>query len=267
MGVFQARILQWDLFDPGIESVSSGSPILKGGFFTAEPPGMEPINYLNCLWMHRQICYSVKKLLLALGEEVWQECVRAGSVALGPTLFDLKDCGLPGSSVLGILQARVLEWVAIFLSMAGILRQNSKIQIFSSRFGKLWRPFVAPLCDWRRKWQPTPIFVPGESHGRRSLVGYSPWGCKESDTTEWLHFHFHFMWLLTFLSHFYSMFSSFNVFLFSEGNITFYAGNITFFIFLCFQDLHLAAIATKYIKKVRLIMKLRSRCLLKLLNC
>ena len=40
---------------------------------------------------------------------------------------------------------------------------------------------------WRRKWQPTPVFLPGESHGRRSLVGYSPWGRKESDTTEWLH--------------------------------------------------------------------------------
>ena len=37
---------------------------------------------------------------------------------------------------------------------------------------------------WRITWQPTPVFLPGESHGQRSLVGYSPWGCKESDTTE-----------------------------------------------------------------------------------
>ena len=45
---------------------------------------------------------------------------------------------------------------------------------------------------WRRKWQPTPVqvFLPGEFHGRRSLVGYSPRGRKESDTTERLHFHF-----------------------------------------------------------------------------
>ena len=42
----------------------------------------------------------------------------------------------------------------------------------------------------RRKWQPTPVFLPGESHGRRSLVGCSPWGCEESDMTEQLHFHF-----------------------------------------------------------------------------
>ena len=37
---------------------------------------------------------------------------------------------------------------------------------------------------WRRAWQPTPVFLPGESHGQRSLVGCSPWGPKESDTTE-----------------------------------------------------------------------------------
>ena len=37
---------------------------------------------------------------------------------------------------------------------------------------------------WRRKWQPTPLFLPGESHGQWSLEGYSPWGCKQSDTTE-----------------------------------------------------------------------------------
>ena len=46
---------------------------------------------------------------------------------------------------------------------------------------------------WRRKWQPTLVFLPGESHGGRSLVGYSPWGREESETTEWLHCHFHFL--------------------------------------------------------------------------
>ena len=42
----------------------------------------------------------------------------------------------------------------------------------------------------RRQWHPTPVFLPGKSHGRRSLVGCSPWGREKSDTTEWLHFHF-----------------------------------------------------------------------------
>ena len=41
---------------------------------------------------------------------------------------------------------------------------------------------------WRRKWQSTPALLPGKSYGRRSLIGYSPWGRKESDMTEQLHF-------------------------------------------------------------------------------
>ena len=45
----------------------------------------------------------------------------------------------------------------------------------------------AGLLTWRRQWQPTPVFLPGGSHGWRSLVGYSPQATKESDTTERLH--------------------------------------------------------------------------------
>ena len=50
------------------------------------------------------------------------------------------------------------------------------------------------LIYWRRQWQPTPVLLPGKSHGRRSLVGCSPGGHWESDTTKWLPtftFHFH----------------------------------------------------------------------------
>ena len=43
---------------------------------------------------------------------------------------------------------------------------------------------------WRRKWQPTPVLLPGKSHGQRSLVGCGPCGHEESDMTEQLHFHF-----------------------------------------------------------------------------
>ena len=42
----------------------------------------------------------------------------------------------------------------------------------------------------RRQWHPTPVLLPGKSHGRRSLVGWIPWDLEESDTTEQLHFHF-----------------------------------------------------------------------------
>ena len=53
-----------------------------------------------------------------------------------------------------------------------------------------WRPGFDPRVGkipWRKKLQPTPVLVPGKSHGRRSLVGCYPWGRKESDTTERLH--------------------------------------------------------------------------------
>ena len=49
-------------------------------------------------------------------------------------------------------------------------------------------PWVRKIT-WRKKWQPTPVFLPRESHGQKSLVSYSPWGHKESDTTEWLSTH------------------------------------------------------------------------------
>ena len=44
-------------------------------------------------------------------------------------------------------------------------------------------PWVGQI-SWSREWQPTPVFLPGEFHGQRRLAGYSPWGRKESDTTE-----------------------------------------------------------------------------------
>ena len=61
----------------------------------------------------------------------------------------------------------------------------------SFNFVRCGRPGFDPWVGkipWRRNWQPTPVLLPGKSHGRRSVVGYSPWGRKESDTTERLHF-------------------------------------------------------------------------------
>ena len=62
----------------------------------------------------------------------------------------------------------------------------------SLRVGDDWMTSLSlfTFIHWRRKWQPTPVFLPGKSHGRRSLVGCSSWCRKESGTTEWLYFHF-----------------------------------------------------------------------------
>ena len=81
----------------------------------------------------------------------------------------------------------LLSW---FISLCGTLVFLFLILLFLMLFG-----FCSSLC-WtvsflqRRQWHPTPVLLPGKSHGQRSLVGCSPWGCEESDTTEWLHFHF-----------------------------------------------------------------------------
>ena len=50
---------------------------------------------------------------------------------------------------------------------------------------------ISKVCcnSWRRHWHPTPVLLPGKSHGQRNLIGCSPWGCKKLDMTEWLHFH------------------------------------------------------------------------------
>ena len=53
-----------------------------------------------------------------------------------------------------------------------------------------WHLVNTLTCVWRRHWHPTPVLLPGKSHGQRSLVGCSPWGREESDTTERLHLPF-----------------------------------------------------------------------------
>ena len=97
-------------------------------------------------------------------------------------LSDPMDCSLPGSSIHGIFQARVLEWDAIAFSA------NNTLLI--SKFYIELIYFLLGMFYWSRQWQPTPVLLPGKSHGRRSLVGYSPWGCRELDMTERLHFDF-----------------------------------------------------------------------------
>ena len=64
--------------------------------------------------------------------------------------------------------------------------------MWSLRVGHDWATSrsLFPFMHWSRKWHPTPVFLPGKSHGQRSLVGCSPWGREESDQTAQLPFHF-----------------------------------------------------------------------------
>ena len=65
----------------------------------------------------------------------------------------------------------------------GVVVKHAKNCLQYKRPG--FHPWVGKI-PWRRAWQPSPVFLPGEYHGQRSLAGYSPWGCKESDMTEQL---------------------------------------------------------------------------------
>ena len=67
--------------------------------------------------------------------------------------------GLPGGPVVKNLPAK----------------QQMQVQGFDPWVGKI---------PWRRKWRPTPVFFPGKSHRQRSLMGYNPWGGKQSDTND-----------------------------------------------------------------------------------
>ena len=75
-----------------------------------------------------------------------------------------------------------LDAFIIFFSCIILLARTSSTML--NRCGENRHPY---FVSWRRNWQPTPAFLPGKSHGQRYLVGYSPWGCKELDMTEWLH--------------------------------------------------------------------------------
>ena len=103
-----------------------------------------------------------------------------------PTL--LESCAsLPGASHIlePLLSSLVAQTVKCLPTMWETLVRSS--QCLGRSPGDLLWVWKIP---WRRKWQPSPVLLPGKSHGQMSMVGYSPWGCKELDTTEQLHFLF-----------------------------------------------------------------------------
>ena len=68
-----------------------------------------------------------------------------------------------------------MDRVAWQAAVRGVAEGQTQLSDFTLTFS---------LMHWRRKWQPTPVFLPGESQGQGSLVGGCLWGCTESDTTE-----------------------------------------------------------------------------------
>ena len=123
-------------------------------------------------------------------------CFKVLVTKLCLTLCDPMDCSPPRSSVHGILQARILQWLAIpspgDLPDPGI--KPGSPSCIAIPGGSVVKNTPANAEDVGSipgsgrspgggKWQPTPVFLPGESHRQRSLAGYNPEGHKESDTT------------------------------------------------------------------------------------
>ena len=83
----------------------------------------------------------------------------------------------------------VLAW-----RISGMAEPGGLLSMGSRRLGHNWSNLAAVAAAWeinrRRQWQLTPVLLPGKFHGQRSRVGFSPWGRKELDMTEWLHSHF-----------------------------------------------------------------------------
>ena len=74
-----------------------------------------------------------------------------------------------------------LAWKIPWTEEPGRLQSTGSLRVGHDWATSLW---LFTFMHWRRKWQPTPVFLPGESHGQRSLVGCRLWGRTESDTTE-----------------------------------------------------------------------------------
>ena len=112
----------------------------------------------------------------------WQwKCQVQSTVPPGNSFIDFLKT-LWGTSKLGISSLRALWQSSLCFSWYLASQLTGLIN------GKLNYRFEVYR---RRPQHPTPVLLPGESHGRRSLVGWSPWGREELDITEWLPFHFH----------------------------------------------------------------------------
>ena len=106
-------------------------------------------------------------------------------------MYHLRRYTMPMYFITGVNLALLVKVVSVrFLEFKLLFFLLQLTKILGRYFETMNIFFLSYFCIlvlasiWRRKWQSTPILLPGKSHGQRSLVGYSPWGRKESDMTE-----------------------------------------------------------------------------------
>ena len=131
------------------------SPALASTFFTTESPGKPRQKHISCQFLKHPLIKRKRTHLNRSGPSLQPRVVKPVSPGVYG-LFGKGYTGFPCSSV-------------------------GKEYVLQCR-NPGFNPWVGKIL-WRRKWQPTPVFLPGKSHGQKSLVGCSPWGSKELGTT------------------------------------------------------------------------------------
>ena len=169
-GILQARILEWVAMSSARRSSwardrtqSSVSPALAGGFFTTVPPGKP-----------NKLCIRSKYFIIPMsGVTCWSQFNEVLGRIIKILANTMEKAMAPHSST--------LAWKLPWTEEPGGLQSMG-----SQRVGHDWGTSLSlsAFMHWRRKWQPTPVFLPGESQGQGSLVGCRPLGCTESDTTK-----------------------------------------------------------------------------------
>ena len=151
-----------DLANPGIEPASLASPALTGGFFTTSTTWKaQAHNKLLLLFFPKQSRFME-----------WDCFLKSLCTYGGPMGQSLKGMATHSST---------LAWKIPWTEEPGRLQSMGSLRV-----GHDWATSLSlfTFMHWRRKWQPTPVFLPGESQGWQSLVGCHLWGPTESDTTE-----------------------------------------------------------------------------------
>ena len=162
-----------DLPNPGIEP---GSPALAGGFFTIWATKLLQIwRNWNIFCLERQMAISnfVLFFFFLTFLHVWPLSIPY----ITDNLFYLMAYVPTISHVIAIITS------SLFVIQATLVAHQERTCLQCRRCGL--NPWVRKI-PWRKKWQLTPVFMPGKSYCQRSLVGYSSWGCKESDMTQQL---------------------------------------------------------------------------------
>ena len=157
------------------------SSILAWKIPWAEEPGR--LQSMGSLGVRHDWVTSLSLFLSCIGEG-------SGNPLQCSSLESPRDGGAWWAAVYGVAQSRtLLKWLSSSSSNSGNPTDgdtwNAAVHGVTNSWTRLSDfTFTFPFKHWRRKWQPAPVFLPGESQGQWSLMGSRLWGCTESDTTE-----------------------------------------------------------------------------------